>query len=194
MTRHRRWGWTGLIAGVLLLGTAIFTRGMGFTSRATPWSIEAWTMRAARRWATPPAIRHQANPVPASAEVLQGAMEHWADHCALCHDNDGTGRTATVKGFYPPVPDMRLAPTQHMTDGELFYVIERGIPLTGMPAWGNGTPDGERQTWALVRFIRHLPSLTDDEIARMEKLNPKSAAQLEEERKIQDFLKGKGGA
>jgi hypothetical protein len=80
-----------------------------------------------------------------------------------------------------------------MTDGELFYVIERGIPLTGMPAWGNGTPDGERQTWALVRFIRHLPSLTGDEIARMEALNPKSAAQREEERKIEDFLKGKGG-
>ncbi len=131
--------------------------------------------------------------MPESAEVLQGAMEHWADHCALCHDNDGTGRTAVVKGFYPPVPNMRDTPTQNMTDGELFYVIERGIPLTGMPAWGTGTPDGERQTWALVRFIRHLPSLTDEEIARMETLNPKSAAQLEEERKIEDFLKGKGG-
>ena len=172
---------------------AILTRGMGFTSRATPRSLEAWTMRTARAWATPSAIRRAANPVAATPEVLHEAMEHWADHCALCHDNNGSGRTARVKGFYPPAPDMRTAPTQAMTDGELFYVIEHGIPLTGMPAWGNGTPDGEQQSWALVRFIRHLPSLTEAEIAHMETLNPKSAGQSEQDRKIEDFLKGKGG-
>jgi hypothetical protein len=27
------------------------------------------------------------------------------------------------KRTYPPAPDMRLASTQQMTDGELFYVI-----------------------------------------------------------------------
>jgi hypothetical protein len=35
---------------------------------------------------------------------------------------------------YPPVPDMREAPTQGLTDGELFYAIEQGIPWTAMPA------------------------------------------------------------
>jgi hypothetical protein len=190
----RRWGaWGVLAVACFALVAAILTRGMGFTSRARPWSTEEWTMRAARRWATPAALRRQENPIAGSREVLHEAMEHWADHCALCHDNDGTGRTASVKGFYPPVPDMRHAPTQDMTDGELFYVIEHGIPLTGMPAWGNGTPDGEQQTWHLVRFIRHLPALTEDEIGEMEKLNPKSAAQAAKDREIDNFLKGKGG-
>ena len=76
-----------------------------------------------------------------------------------------------------------------MTDGELFYIIERGVPFTGMPAWGNGTSDGERDSWALVRFIRHLPDLTPAEISEMEKLNPKSTADLEREHGIEDFLK-----
>lgn len=31
---------------------------------------------------------------------------------------------------------MRREATQSLTDGELFYVIENGIRLTGMPAWG----------------------------------------------------------
>ena len=78
-----------------------------------------------------------------------------------------------------------------MSDGELFYVIERGLPFTGMPAWGNGTAAGEQQSWALVRFIRYLPRLSEAEIAEMEKLNPKSAAQIEEERETNDFLTGK---
>lgn len=191
--KSRRWTWLAVGVGTVVIGVAVLSRGVGFTSRGTPWSLEEWTMRTARGWATPPGIRRQTNPVDGTSEVLHEAMEHWADHCALCHGNDGSGRTGPVKGFYPPAPDMRRSPTQDMTDGELFYVIERGIPLTGMPAWGNGSPDGERQTWALVRFIRHLPALTEDEIAHMEKLNPKSPMQEEQEQKIQDFLKGKGG-
>ena len=32
---------------------------------------------------------------------------------------------------------MRATNTQSLTDGELFSIIEHGIRLTGMPAWGN---------------------------------------------------------
>ena len=39
-------------------------------------------------------------------------------------------------------------------------LIERGVPLTGMPAWSTGTADGARSSWELVAFIRHLPKLT----------------------------------
>ena len=27
--------------------------------------------------------------------------------------------------------------TQDLTDGEIHYIIENGVELTGMPAWGN---------------------------------------------------------
>jgi mono/diheme cytochrome c family protein len=36
-----------------------------------------------------------------------------------------------------------------MTDGELYWIIENGIRLTGMPAWGSG--DGnDADTWKLL--------------------------------------------
>jgi hypothetical protein len=88
---------------------------------------------------------------------------------------------------------MRAAETQDLTDGELFYIIERGVPFTGMPAWGNGTAEGDRESWACVQFIRHLSHLSNKEIETMEKLNPKSAAQIDEERRVNDCLNGKGG-
>ncbi len=185
----RRWMIVGIGAVALALGVAFFTRGMGFTARATPWPLEERLALAARRWATPAAARGQANPVALSKESLASGMAHWADHCATCHANDGGG-SALGRSFYPPAPDMRLPRTQALTDGELFYVIERGIPFTGMPAWGNGTAAGERDSWELVHFIRRLPGLTAGEIREMEKLNPKSAAELEQERHIQEFLKG----
>ena len=59
---------------------------------------------------------------------------------------------------------MRKAPTQDLTDGELFYIIENGVRLTGMPAWGDGSPQGETLTWQLVHFIRRMPKLTPEEI------------------------------
>jgi hypothetical protein len=77
-----------------------------------------------------------------------------------------------------------------LTDGELFSIIENGVRLTGMPAWGTGTPEGEHQSWALVHFIRRLPSLTPDDIARMEDLNPRSPAQFREEEESRRFLAG----
>lgn len=152
--------------------------------------MEARVALAARAWLIPPAARTAVNPVPATPEVVEAGLAHWADHCATCHANDGSGDTALGRSLYPPAPDMRGGRTQGMTDGELFYIIEQGVPLTGMPAWSTGTDDGATASWELVRFIRHLPSLTSDDLSRMAALNPRSAAQIENERRLQDFLKG----
>jgi mono/diheme cytochrome c family protein len=143
-----------------------------------------------RRLATPGAIRDQMNPVPVTAETLDEGLEHFADHCAVCHGNDGSGDTSIGRNLYPKAPDMRAAHTQALTDGELFSIIENGIRLTGMPAWGTGRPEGERVSWALVHFIRHLPAITSVEIARMEALNPKTPAEFCDEQAIRRFLAG----
>ena len=78
----------------------------------------------------------RANPVAQTPEALEEAMEHWADHCAVCHGNDGAGQVPMGKQMYPHAPDMRKEATQKLTDGELFYIIENGIRLSGMRCWG----------------------------------------------------------
>ena len=85
---------------------------------------------------------------------------------------------------------MRLAATQDLSDGELYYVIHNGVRWTGMPAWGEPGDDSDLDSWKLVFFIRHLPHLTDAEIRDMERFNPRSAADREEEKEEQEFLKG----
>ena len=96
--------------------------------------------RRARSFAIPSSARARSNPVPPSSEALADGMAHYADHCAVCHANDGTGKTEMGQGLFPKAPDMRLAATQQLTDGELFYVIENGIRFTGMPAWSDFSP------------------------------------------------------
>jgi mono/diheme cytochrome c family protein len=118
-------------------------------------------------------------------------MEHFADHCATCHANDGSGDTLFGKGLYPKPPDMRQKETQNKGDVELYYTVENGIRLSGMPAFGEEhAKAGDRETWNLVLFIRHLPNQTPEELQQMEQLNPKTEKERLEEDEEQDFLWG----
>jgi mono/diheme cytochrome c family protein len=176
---------------VLLLFAAVVVVPIverGVSARDEPTWIEAAVARQVRHLAIPRAARTQPNPVKSTPEVVAEARAHFADHCASCHANNGSGDTEIGKGLYPRAPDMRLAATQDLSDGELFSIIEGGIRLTGMPAWSTGTPEGARQSWGLVHFIRRLPTLTPQEIAEMEALNPKGPAELQREHEIEKFL------
>lgn len=173
-----------------LLGLRYLARD-GFSARTRPGRIEAFLARNLRHLAIPASARSARNPVPLNDKVLAEARAHFADHCAICHANDGSGDTPIGRNLYPPAPDMRKEDTQELTDGELFYIIHNGIRFTGMPAWGEGPASADLASWKLVHFIRHLPYLTPDELAEMRRLNPKSAHEIEEEKAIEDFLSGR---
>ena len=71
-------------------------------------------------------------------------MEHFSYDCLECHSNDGGGQTVFGRS---PSETARLAPsrTQNKSDGELYYTIENGVRLSGMPAF-HGTHTVP-QTW-----------------------------------------------
>jgi len=184
-------------AVVLLVGAVaavvFYTRQelhRGFSTRSEPSSIETLLARTARKMALPSQYQTLKNPFPMSPENVRAGMEHFADHCAICHANDGSGDTPFGKNLYPKPPDMRRAETQGKPDGELYYTIQNGVRLSGMPAFreDHGTPDAD--TWKLVLFIRHLPQLASDELKEMENLNPKTDEERREESEEQKFLRG----
>jgi mono/diheme cytochrome c family protein len=185
-----RWLLLVLVVLVVAAGVLIYSFARkGLSTRAEPSWIEERAALAMRRLATPASVREQRNPVAATPEVVEEALAHFADHCASCHANDGSG-SPMGKSFYPQAPDMRAERTQRLSDGELFSIIENGIRLTGMPAWGDGTPEGQESSWGLVHFIRRLPSLPPEDIDRMQALNPKSPAEFREEEEARRFLSG----
>ena len=176
------------IALGILAGAYFVT--VGVSARPKPGRIEMLAAQTVRGIAIRTRVRGLTNPVPASAEVIAEGRDHFADHCAVCHGNDGSGDTEMGRGLYPRAPDMRLAATQNLSDAELFYIIENGVRLTGMPGWATGTKEGETFSWHLVHFIRHLPTLTADEIEHMESLNPKSPEAIRQEIEAEKFLQG----
>ena len=183
-------GVLALLAGIVVGGGVFLMGAHGFSTREQPGTLERWTARRARSMAVPSGAKEQINPYGDSPEVIGDARAHWADHCAACHANNGSGETEMGKHMYPPAPDMRGTDTQNLSDGELFYIIQNGIRLTGMPAWGSGSEHDNQDSWKLVRFIRHLPKFTAEEEAEMKEMNPKSPNELKEEQEEREFLNG----
>lgn len=190
MAKRRR---TGLLI-FLLIVIAVCVYGFilvrrGFSARDNPSWLESSMARTARKMAYPSSATNMKNPVPDTHENLMEAEAHWADHCATCHANNGSGDTVIGKNLYPRAPDMRKAETQDLTDGQLYYTIQNGVRLTGMPAWG-AAGDNDEDTWKLVHFIRHLSQLTPEDEKHMENLNPKTPDEMKEEKEEQEFLNG----
>ena len=181
----------GVLAVAILVAVIAFVSMIrrGFSAHDEPSRIEATMARAMRHWAVPSDLRGAKNPVPLTPPVLADGRAHFADHCAGCHGNDGKGG-GMGKQMYPKAPDMTLAATQSLSDGELFSIIENGIRLTGMPGFGSGTAESAYGSWGLVHFIRHLPQLTPQELAEMQRLNPKSPAEWKQMQDEEAFLAG----
>jgi mono/diheme cytochrome c family protein len=184
-----------IVIGLAVLGFGVAVAASmlhdGLSSRATPTKLETAIARNTHRLAIPASARLVQNPVLESPEDMRDARLHFADHCAVCHGNDGSGHTMIGDGLYPRPPDLRLPETQNLTDGEIFWVIENGVRFTGMPAFANGGQHGgDQDSWKLVHFIRHLPHLTAEERGEMERYNPKGPDDRAEEQKENDFLNG----
>ena len=179
-----------LLIGAIAVGSMVRS---GLSAHDQPTRIEARVARTVRHWAVPSKLRDAKNPVPLTPQVVAEGRAHFADHCAGCHGNDGKGE-GVGKQMYPKTPDMTLAATQSLSDGELFSIIENGIRLTGMPGFGSGTAESAYGSWTLVHFIRHLPKLTTEEIAEMQKLNPRSPEEWRQMQAEEAFLAGDGYA
>ena len=175
---------------VAAVATGFLVLRRGFSARDQPSAVEAVAARVMRRLAVPRQARSLANPVYPTDEVFADARAHFADHCAVCHANDGSGNTTIGRNLYPKAPDMRLDATQSLTDGELYTIIQDGIRLTGMPAWGKEGDENDEDSWKLVHLLRHFKDLTPAQLKEMERMNPKSPDEIEEERQEQEFLRG----
>jgi mono/diheme cytochrome c family protein len=156
---------------VVIAGYGLILVRHGFSALATPSAIEEFAATTARNLALPSSYRQLRNPIMPTPENIRAGMEHFSDHCATCHSNDGSGQSFFGMGLYPKPPDLRAAGTQNKSDGALYYTIQNGVRLSGMPAFSEAhTPE---KTWRLILFIRHLPQITPEEINEMKTLNPK---------------------
>ena len=156
--------WKALAVSLLALcvlaivGAAAWTWRAFYTNEG-PSRVEIDLAGAALSVAIPLRARRQTDPLAPSEEHLQEGQDEFLTYCSRCHGVDGSGRTPMGRHLYPRVPDLRGPRVQGFTDGEIHWIIEHGIPLTGMPGWRR-PQESAIHPWRLVLYVRSLRGLT----------------------------------
>ena len=146
-----------LLVALLIVAAALYAAAAvhrGFGTETAPSTVEVWVARLMRRASIPALARAQKNPWLNDARALEAGRAEFLSQCAVCHGVDGTGRTQLGANLYPRVPNVRSAASQALTDGEIHYIIEHGVRLTGMPGWASAHRQAGDAGWRLVLLIR----------------------------------------
>jgi mono/diheme cytochrome c family protein len=99
------------------------------------------------------------NPLPASPKVLQAGKTLFLENakpvaCAMCHGNQGDGRGFMGAALMPPPRNFTCGKMmKEIPDGQLFWIVKKGSPGTGMMSF-DGLPDDD--VWQVIRYIRSL--------------------------------------
>jgi mono/diheme cytochrome c family protein len=129
----------------------------GCAADKQPSQEETSLANAAKDVAIPLEAGKRKNPLPETDEIVSQGQEVFLGSCAQCHGPEARGDTNIGRNMTPPAMDLTSAHVQHWSDAELFWIIQNGVRLTGMPSWKSSI--SENDTWKLARFIHHLPSL-----------------------------------
>jgi mono/diheme cytochrome c family protein len=106
--------------------------------------------------------------VPALTDpaLVQEGFDHYHEMCTGCHLAPGMESSEIREGLNPH-PPLLAKVAADSSPARLFWVIKNGVKMTGMPAWG--TSHSDQMIWAIVAFIKQLPTLTPEQYRAMEK-------------------------
>ena len=86
--------------------------------------------------------------------VAKGA-QHYAAMCTGCHLAPGMRENELRPGLNPEPPVLAARPPGDPR--EQFWVINHGIKMTAMPAWGKS--HSSEEIWNMVAFLQRLPRM-----------------------------------
>jgi mono/diheme cytochrome c family protein len=93
----------------------------------------------------PEKARTKQNPFDSKPEAQAAGAKLFAQNCASCHGDDGSGRKNH--------PSLRTERIRAATPGELEWLLTNGSMKNGMPSWSR-LP--EQQRWQIVSFLKSL--------------------------------------
>ncbi len=161
-----------LVIAVFLFGAIYLALlvNRGFSAADQPSVLESVIARIVRNFSIPRRAKLEKNPLTATPENVEKARNDYNDRCVSCHGKTDAGQPAIGENLYPRAPNLALPATQHLSEGEIHYIIRNGVRMTGMPAWRNPHVEQDDQSWLLVLYIRSLAQLSPEEKAQQAKL------------------------
>ena len=99
-----------------------------------------------------------------NSEMILAGLSDYVEMCAQCHGEPDKPSGILAQGLSPAPPDLeRLAAAG--TAAEMFWIINNGIRMTGMPAFGKTHKADE--IWPVVSFLQSARGISTTEYIRM---------------------------
>jgi len=140
------------------LSALVYSGMINVTAKEPEHRYLQWFLQTAKIYS----VQHHANrnvkpPDLNDPSLIEEGYQHYQETCVSCHGAPGIQPSHIGKGLRPPPPELakKMYP---WSDAELFWIIDNGIKMTGMPALGPAHSDAE--LWALVAFVKRLPEMT----------------------------------
>jgi thiosulfate dehydrogenase len=168
----------GLVTGVVMALLAEFTWvRFGFVNPRADIPENGFE-RSLAMPALDASVDHRAsnlkNPIqPTEANLIAGIKIYQAN-CASCHGDIRRRQSMFADALYPRAPQFMEDPPD-MPENENFYIIEHGVRLSGMPAWGKIL--NQQQAWQLTTFLKDMDKLPPDVATEWKKMAEVDAQQ-----------------
>ena len=159
---------TLVIVLVQVLGTAAAIYSGVFNVAATDahWSLTQAVIDVARTRSIKARAAGIVPPVNlADHKRVVAGTSHFSEHCVSCHSAPGVQTGELAKGMYPQPPVLTDSAKQY-SPGELFWIIQNGIKMSGMPSWP-GLSDDDLSN--ITSFLQKLPAMSEQDYGNLVK-------------------------
>lgn len=149
-----------ILLAVIVLLILLYTGAYNVSAAAGHTAIGRWALETMMHNSVE-ARADVEEPRLTSAMVRAGAAEYKA-MCEQCHGAPGVKAAEWVEGMVPNPPELSHAATE-WSAGEIHWIVENGIKMTGMPSFG--VTHDEQTIWNIAAFVEQLPNMTPTEYA-----------------------------
>lgn len=150
-----------LICIVVGVGFAVMFSGVISVAATTPdLPIVAWVLDTTMVHSVKAHARDVIVPTDFNSADLRADHDRYHSMCVFCHGAPGVEPRWLNRGLRPDPPNLART-ANDWTPAEVFWIVDHGIKMTGMPAMGSSYPEG--QVWTLAAFVKALPTMTPEQ-------------------------------
>jgi mono/diheme cytochrome c family protein len=138
----------------------IYTGIISVAATAPHMAVTRWVLSTAMDRSVEAHARSVKVPADYNNLSVQAGYFRYNDMCMPCHGAPGVERHWIGRGLLPEPPDLSVT-AGDWTPAEVFWIIDHGIKMSGMPALA--PTQAEDQIWLLAAFVKKLPGMTPDQ-------------------------------
>lgn len=153
-----------LLVGVVVWLTVVYTGAYNVAASDRHADPVRWTFDTTMHRSVASRAEDVVLPESFTDEMVVDGAGHFAASCAHCHGAPGRDTADWSRGMLPEPPHLTEAAAAWSTE-EIYWIVENGIKMSGMPAFGDRHEPEEIAS--IAAFVAQLPGLTSEDYSAL---------------------------